>query len=176
MRSRVAALVVLVLVGSVAVLAWWIPRRHADEKMAAASWPATLVHVSDGDTVDVEGPRGRVRVRLLGIDAPELAKDGKPAECGATASRDALRSRLGHRVVVVPDLVGDRTDRYARVLAYVEDGGMDLGRAQVSEGWAEAWYPASSVQPSRDKAYRAAQHTAQTSRTGAWASCPTLGR
>ncbi len=72
-------------------------------------------HVHDGDTVELADGR---RVRFIGINTPELARDGRPAEPLAGAARDALKSllkagRLGLRYD------RQRRDRYGRVLAHV---------------------------------------------------------
>ena len=46
---------------------------HADP----VATTATVLEVVDGDTVDiVDDVRGRLRVRLLGIDTPETKKPG----------------------------------------------------------------------------------------------------
>ena len=83
-------------------------------------WTGTVEKVNDGDTLDVRTADGLHRVRLVGIDAPELAH-GSPAQCGAQASKVALRTLAqGKEVTVVPDQVGDVSDRFGRRLAYVE--------------------------------------------------------
>jgi micrococcal nuclease len=49
------------------------PTAHAD----AFATTATVLRIVDGDTVDVvDDVRGRLRVRLLGIDTPETKKPG----------------------------------------------------------------------------------------------------
>ncbi len=60
-----------------------------------------VVRVLDGDTFDAtDSAGGRVRVRLLGIDAPEVAHGESAAECGAAAATRQLgRLVTGRRVV-----------------------------------------------------------------------------
>lgn len=77
-------------------------------------------YVLDGDTVELADGR---RVRLLGIDAPELRFGDDPAEEGAEVSRDWLRERIeGEQVVLRYGT--ERLDRYGRTLAwiYLADG------------------------------------------------------
>lgn len=144
-------------------------------------WQGTVVHVADGDTLDVESRAGRVRVRLLDVDAPETAH-GSPAQCGAEASTVALRTLvLGKVVQVVPDQVGEVSDRFGRALAYVELPGtgaapVDVGAELVRTGMAEAWHPVSMATPSRDAAYRSLAARARAARAGNWATCATQGR
>ena len=51
---------------------------------------AVVSAVIDGDTVILEFADTTERVRLIGIDTPELARDDKPAECGADLATAAL--------------------------------------------------------------------------------------
>lgn len=134
--------------------------------------------VLDGDTVDLAGAgQAVVRVRVLGIDAPEVAHDGRPAECGGEAARDRLDELLaGRRVQLVDDRAGDHEDRYGRRLAYVETEGRDVGQQLVDEGLVAAWAPRSAAPPTRLAAYRVAQLQAQQHREGSWAKCRQLGR
>ncbi len=92
----------------------------------ADSGRAIVLSVSDGDTVHLDirtGAPGRadddVRARLLRIDAPELARDGRPAECGAGEARDRLADLLptGSEVRVAWDV--EVTDQYGRDLVHL---------------------------------------------------------
>lgn len=138
----------------------------------------SVTHVTDGDTISGQDGAGqRVRVRVLGIDAPELAHDGKPAQCGAEAARDALRSLVLHqRVTLTNDPRADQIDRYGRRLAYVDLGGLDVALHQVEAGYAAAWHPRSEARPARHANYQDAERAAQKASAGAWASCAHLGR
>lgn len=76
----------------------------------------TCISVYDGDTLTVrlaQSPEKPVKVRLIGIDTPEL----KVGEFGE-AARNYLRSlSLGQDVKLVYD--AERFDKYGRTLAYV---------------------------------------------------------
>lgn len=91
--------------------------------------------VVDGDTVRV----GTVRVRLFGIDAPELSQRcgqaGVQVACGEAAAR-WLRDRVQGRRLDCAVL--DR-DRYQRVVARCRLDGRDVGAAVVAAGWATAY-------------------------------------
>ena len=75
--------------------------------------PNGLVRVIDADTIDV----GAVRVRLFGIDAPEMgqpcAADGRTWDCGAW-TRDAVRNRFEGTFARCDER---DIDRYGRVVA-----------------------------------------------------------
>ena len=147
------------------------PAATSDEQLS-------VTKVSDGDTfTGVDQAGERVRVRLLGMDAPELAHNGKAADCGATEAKDALEQLLhGQDVTLVDDPQADRLDRYGRRLAYVDIGGVDAALHQIQGGQAEAWYPRGEPRPQRHQAYKQAERVARDSRAGAWSTCPRLGR
>lgn len=143
-----------------------------------------VVSVADGDTVTVEADGRRERVRLLGIDAPELghesgaSKSAVPAECGAQSARAALVETVMGQVVRVSSddpHVASR-DRFGRLLGYVETATGDVGERQVRSGWAEAWAPLTADRPGRMARYEDAQRQARAERAGAWRTCTKVGR
>lgn len=88
---------------------------------------------SDGDSFRL----GDDRVRLLGLDAPELAQqcdaeDGGQWPC-VRAARDRMAALLSSGPV---DCRPEDNDQYGRLLAYCTAGGRDLGAVMVSEGLA----------------------------------------
>jgi endonuclease YncB( thermonuclease family) len=94
-----------------------------------------VAHVIDGDTLRV----GAERVRLSGIDAPELKQrcgiGVEQVPCGALAA-EWLKSRIeGQRV----DCVSSGRDRYERMIAICRIAGRDVGAALVDAGWATAY-------------------------------------
>ena len=93
---------------------------------------ALVSRVVDGDTVVLADGS---RVRLIGIDTPEVG------ECGSVAAERALRRLVeGRRVRLVdPASVQDR-DRYSRQLRYVEFRDTDASMAQLEAGLADARY------------------------------------
>ncbi len=107
----------------------------SDTLPAKEAWQlksGVVSRVVDGDTVWVKAGSEILKVRISGIDAPEICQtDGIPA-------REALRQRaLGQWIT----LVYQRHDDYGRLLARVELQGEDLGRWMVSQGhaWSYAW-------------------------------------
>lgn len=83
--------------------------------------------VIDGDTIVSDG----LRIRLAGIDAPELSQPG-----GAKARSHLIRLIAGGAVRIEP--LG--TDRYGRLVARVHARCGDLGRRMVRDGYARAAY------------------------------------
>ncbi len=76
-----------------------------------------VTHVVDGDTVHFAGGD---KVRLIGVNAPEMNHDGRPAEPLAREATEALREWVDDRTVLVQD-GEDGRDRYGRRLAHLFD-------------------------------------------------------
>jgi len=128
--------------------------------------------VVDGDTVDVavpDGDRPTTRIRLWGVDCPELARDGKEAMYfGPRAADFARRTLDGRRVNVV--LWPDRTrDKYGRLLAYLhlERGGPMFNEMLVENGFAYA--DTRFDHPFRQR-FETTEKLAQRSAVGLWQS------
>lgn len=143
-----------------------------------SSTAVPVIRVADGDTLTVRIEGRDERVRVLGIDAPEIAKDGQPAGCGAGAARAELRRLVGSGpVAIAGDPVSDERDRYDRLLAYVTtEDDSDVGLALIEGGFAAAWYPSSEPRPNRYLRYKAAEIKARLHGVGLWSTCPTVGR
>ena len=125
-----------------------------------------MTHVVDGDTVDAQLTDGRVvRVRLIGIDAPET---GDCARDQATGYMEQLI--LGRNVTLVSDPTQDAVDQFGRSLFYVDrDDALDVGQEMIRAGWAEVFVfdrPFQRLSP-----YRAAESSAEGDGAGAWRDC-----
>lgn len=76
----------------------------------------TVSYVYDGDTVRL---RSGDKVRLIGINTPEMARDDRPAEPLANAARQALITLLEQHDQRINLRYGQqRHDRYGRLLAH----------------------------------------------------------
>lgn len=108
-----------------------------------------VAQISDGDSLRIN----RQRVRLIGIDAPELqqncVKQGEDWACGQ-ASKQALASKINSNAVTC---VGERLDQYRRLLATCYLGREDLNAWLVREGWAVSYndYVIDEVLARRDR-------------------------
>ncbi|MDD5266476.1 MAG: thermonuclease family protein [Methylococcales bacterium] len=75
----------------------------------------TVKMVYDGDTVELEDGR---KIRLLGINTPEVQHKDKMAEAGGEEARAWLIDKLQHAKVRLEFDV-EKTDKYGRTLAYL---------------------------------------------------------
>lgn len=130
-----------------------------------------IVRVTDGDTVVVRSGSGRrFKVRLIGIDTPEVFSG---LECGARAASASMKrlARPGRKVRVKGDPTQDRRDSFGRLLAYVKTrGGPQLNIAQVRRGHAKVFvFEGSRFRQTRS--FRRAARSAKRARRGVWGRC-----
>jgi len=148
---------------------------------APASQNATVTAVVDGDTIDVRLADGTTdRVRLLGVDTPEVHVATQPEEfegipdtpageaclraVGTNAST-AVQTRLeGEQVRLEFDPVADRRGGYDRLLAYVIHENDSINYWLVATGYARV-YDSEFVEAPR---YYAAESDAQAEHVGVW--------
>ena len=154
----------------------------AQEEPRAERHSGRIVTVIDGDTLKVRLTSGARRtIRMIGIDTPESRKPGVAVECGAKSATEymtrlAFRQRsgrsVGQRVRLTTDPTQDRTDRYGRLLAYVDrrSDGKDLGRAIINAGWAMD-YVYDNRPFERFGSYDGVQTQARARGRGVWGAC-----
>jgi endonuclease YncB( thermonuclease family) len=114
--------------------------------------------VLDGDTIDIGG----IRVRLEGIDAPELgqtcsARDGISWSCGAAAANH-LERLVGTRTVLC---ASTGHDKYGRTLGICRAGGLEINAEMVRTGLAWAFVKYSTI-------YVSAEAEARKTGAGIW--------
>jgi len=122
-------------------------------------------HVYDGDTVTLGDGR---RLRLIGIDTPELGRGGKSDQPFAVAARDALRALLRDRPELDLRLDQTRRDVHGRLLAhaFLADG------TSLSAWLLEKGYATLLIIPPNDwnaACYQAAERRARAGAAGIWA-------
>lgn len=151
-RSRRSGLVdlalTLLVLGAVALAGAYAPFLREAETLRGTA------RVADGDSLVLDGER----IRLQGIDAPELTQTctraGADYPCGREAREALVRLVAGGAV----SCESRQRDRYERVLATCVAGGVEVNRAMVEAGWAVAYGD-----------YRAAEAAARQAGRGLWA-------
>lgn len=93
---------------------------------AGPGWPdgvvtATLLSVTDGDTVKVTLNGRTENVRLIGVDTPETVDPRSPVQCFGREASDYAKSALtpGLTVGLESDPTQDNRDKYDRLLRYI---------------------------------------------------------
>ena len=124
----------------------------------------TVAYVIDGDTVILGDGE---HLRMIGIDTPELGRDGEPDQPGAAAARDWLRTRLGPGSPVLAVDDHENRDRHGRLLRHLFlPDGTNLQASLLAEGLATPLVipPSLRYLP----CYQQASDTAREARTGLW--------
>lgn len=123
--------------------------------LPGAPFDARVTGVADGDTLTaVDGERRAIRIRLHGIDAPELR------QASGRRSRAALAALVSGRTVRVAAI---ETDRYERLVADLYVGTNWINAALVADGW--AWH---YRHHSADGRLAAAERRARDRSLGLW--------
>jgi micrococcal nuclease len=126
----------------------------------------TVAWVLDGDTFETEGGE---RVRLLGMDAPEVAHHDQQEEPYGDESTTWLRQQIGGRTVTL-HLGVEETDRYGRTLAWVYTAnGTLINQLALSTGQAKL-LDRFGLPLDLEPALRKAAATARIQRVGLWAT------
>ncbi len=106
-------------------------RSSNGEKTAGSLVP--VFSVADGDTVTVKIGKKEEKIRLIGIDAPELSQ--KPWGNKSKEFLQSMISSSGWKVSVEYDI--DRRDKYGRLLAYLRTSdGQLINQKMLENGYA----------------------------------------
>lgn len=131
----------------------------------AETWRTRVVHVLDGDTVVLQGGE---RLRLRGIDAPEVRHGRRPGQFYGQEARAVLRNLLG-RADVILDRKELGTDRYGRLVGVAQlPDGRNLNILMVAQGAAFAYAHTSDKDPALAEDILYVQRQAMRQGLGFW--------
>jgi micrococcal nuclease len=145
-----------------------IPNPGAPQAPETLEFAAAVNRVIDGDTIEVVLAGTEVRVRLIGVDAPETVTPDRPVECfGPEAAYFALLSLSNQTVALEADATQGDTDQFGRTLAYVWlPNGQMFNWLAVQAGYARE---ATFAEPYRYQAsFRRAEAEARQAGRGLW--------
>ncbi len=133
-----------------------------------------VTKVVDGDTIDVNIDGTVERIRLIGIDTPEIVDPRKPVECfGLEASNKAKAVLTGQQVRLEKDNSQANRDVYNRLLRYVFlADGINFNKMMIEQGYA---YEYTYDLPYKYQTeFKQAQKYAQDNKLGLWQDnvCP----
>lgn len=136
--------------------------------------PAVLTgvvsQVVDGDTIRVDLRGGRERVRIIGIDTPEIRHPTEPEACYGVEATDFATDMLdGKTVTLELDPSQDERDRFDRLLAHVFVGNTLYAEAAIAGGYGIHYI---YDRPSRyARELESAEVSARKRDVGIWAKC-----
>lgn len=132
---------------------------------------ATVIYVTDGDTVGVEVDGVQERVRLIGIDTPETKKPNTPVECFGPEATAFTKSLLPAGTALHIERDVEARDVYGRLLAYVyrSADGMFVNKEIVGNGYARPLTIPPNVAHADE--FVVAARNAEATNVGLWAGC-----
>lgn len=135
-------------------------------KSNSAKQIVKVIRVVDGDTIVIEG---NIKLRYIGINAPESVDPRRPVQCFGKEASDRNKELVEGKTVSLEKDVSE-TDKYGRLLRYVYLDGIMINKQLVSEGYAFA----SSYPPdiTHQQELKNAENDARTSMKGLWNACP----
>jgi endonuclease YncB( thermonuclease family) len=124
--------------------------------LTSSAFEAIVTAVTDGDTVKIEYQNKTIKVRLAGIDTPELKQEF------GQESKKALEEKVLNKWVFI---IGEEKDRYGRLIADLKIESRWINKELVEEGY--AWH---YKQYSEDKELAHAEKKAKKLSRGIWSS------
>jgi len=157
-----------ILLGASISVSACVPPGGIDADRSSTS--GVVVAVVDGDTIDVDTGAGAQRVRIIGIDTPEIGRNGAVDECYAQEAREYVNDALYGRVVeLYSDLTQDDADRYGRLLRHVIVDDRSIAEEAIAAGMGYE-YTYDAPYGGQD-AHKAAQNAAAAAGAGLWSAC-----
>lgn len=133
---------------------------------------AKVVKVIDGDTLEVSLNNKIERIRLIGIDSPEVLDERKPVQCfGKEASNKAGKVVTGKTIVLESDPTQENMDEYGRLLRYVFLDDLNFNKLMVSEGYAHEYTFKGNIYKYQSE-FVQAEKEARDADKGLWSQCP----
>jgi micrococcal nuclease len=165
-RELIATIGILLLVA----IRWWSAQPTSDSSPYPAGRLQPGVYavrrVVDGDTLDLAGPR--IRIRLQGVDTPETVNPNTPVQPWGREASDFTRRFIdesGDRVRV--EISGEPLDQHGRHLAFLWHGDRLLNEELVNHGLAHATLQYDFSERMKER-LRRAQRAAKRARVGIW--------
>ena len=130
-----------------------------------------VLKVVDGDTVEIDYYGQPTKLRLIGLDTPEVVDPRKPVQCyGREASEHAHQLLDGKSIKLESDPLVGETDKYGRKLAYLFlPDGTNFALAMISDGYGHE-YTYQSQSYKYQSAFKAAQQVAESAQRGLWST------
>ncbi|NQW57542.1 MAG: thermonuclease family protein [Polynucleobacter sp.] len=120
----------------------------------------TVIAVHDGDTITLRTESNKKKIRLAGIDAPELKQPY------GVESRSLLREAVLDKSVLVET---SRIDKYGRAIGKVILDGQDINLKQIQSGGAWVYRAYLKELSKEDRAaYLEAEAESKTNAVGLW--------
>jgi len=129
-----------------------------------------VIGVNDGDTITVNMAGNEEKIRMIGVDTPEIEDPRKPVQCFGQAASAFTKNLLGSQPVrLEADPENTNRDRYNRLLRYVylPDGRL-VNSEIISGGYGFAY---TSFPFTKRDAFKQLETEARQAKRGLWNEC-----
>ena len=128
-----------------------------------------VTRVVDGDTFVAIVDSEEVKVRLVGIDTPEI-KTKDASDCYALEAKLKLKELIEKQQVrLTSDSFQPDKDRYGRLLRYAFLEDLDINKELISLGYARAY---TKIKSDQLVTYLDLEQEAREGSKGLWEACP----
>lgn len=175
--KRIVKLAVTIVIGTIAAVITTHQAMQAEQPVGSAATGTTTVQdvvaVVDGDTIRTVDQMGTEhRVRIIGIDTPEIGRGGAADDCYAQDARTALADLVEARSVeLVTDPSQGDVDKYDRLLRHVHTDAGNIAQILLEQGAGHEYTYDTPYIGQAD--FRAAEASARGAGAGLWGTCTT---
>lgn len=108
----------------------------------AGDLKVTVLSIHDGDTLTAVGLSDKLKykIRLLGVDTPEVDFFTNSQGAVALKARDTLRVLLPEGSVVTIVDGSSQVDKHGRILGRLLKEGMDINKEMLRQGWGALYF------------------------------------
>lgn len=177
MRSRTSRKKVATTLGALVFAALCIYRGLSLQSVPLkAAMPTALgtykvEKVIDGDTIELKVDGRLQKIRLIGMDTPEVVDPRKVVQCfGREASAQGHKRLESQTIRLEYDVQVGEHDKYGRLLGYVFlPDGSNYAEGMIRDGYAHE-YTYQSQAYKYQAGFKVAETEAQSARSGFWAT------
>lgn len=151
----------------IALFMYFTPGEELEGPSTTGFIPVELVKTIDGDTIRIMYEGKERKLRYLLIDTPELNHKQQGTQPFAEEATERNDELLKNGRLEIEFDIGEREDKYGRLLAYVYIDGESVQRQLVEEGLARVAY----IYPPNTKhldSFKKAEEQAQHAGIGIW--------
>ncbi|WP_144489647.1 thermonuclease family protein [Bacillus thuringiensis] len=112
-----------------------IPEAYKGKLKGLETVKGKVLHIKDGDTIDVNVKGQKQTVRLLLLDTPESVSQKIPPQKMGKEASSFLKKRLDGKSVTLVYDQGSKEDKYGRKLAYVFCNGIHVNELMAKSGY-----------------------------------------
>jgi micrococcal nuclease len=157
------------------VFVYWIVPKDIDQDATVLSTESSqetykVIKVVDGDTITASKDGINYKIRLLGINSPELSKGTTASQCYADeAKKEAQKYLNGQNVILENDPSQGDKDKYDRLLRYVYvQGNTNFNKLMIQNGCAFEYTYNKPYKYQKD--FKQAELEAKNNKVGLWNS------